>query len=467
MKEQLSLDTSFRQQQRLTPLQVQFVRMLEMNTPEIEETVRRALDEMPALEVKEGSEDEEPVLTTSIEHSSEDLPGYRYRIYNHSADDSTFDPVSIAGDHPETLMEVLASQVGVSDLDSTGRHIAAQIIGNIDDNGYITRDLESIALDVADAYGCDVTADDVDAVWQKIRHMDPPGVGAVDLRDCLLLQLRVLRPSQAVDDATEMVSHYFDIFSKKQYERLRSAMGIDETRLRDAIDVIRHLNPKPGAAYASGAPSDDTPRHVVPDFAVEVDGDRLVLSSLNHLPELQIEKTFDADTPISSRSVRDDVNLFIRSKRNEAQEFIRILSMRQETLYRVMQAIVKIQREFFLTGDETLIKPMILKDISNLTGYGLSVISRATSGKYVATTHGIYPLKMLFNERPKDDSNISSHRIQSAIKQLIEKEDKRSPLSDDAITSRLVEQGFNIARRTVAKYRERLGFPVARLRKEI
>lgn len=466
MKEQLSLDTTMRQQLRLTPLQVQFVRMLEMNAPEIEETVRRAVDEMPALEVKEDTHENE-----SIDHLDEDrnddLPLYRYRMSNRSSSDPYYDPVSGAGERPETLMEVLAEQVGMSDMDDRQRRIAVQIIGNIDDNGYITRDLGSIAIDVSAVNNIDVTTDEVNTVWQKIRRMDPPGVGAVDLRDCLLLQLRRLPESEPVRDAIEIVSHYFDLFSKKQYEKMRNAIGLDEDRQRVAIEVIRHLNPKPGAAYASGAPGDDSPRHVIPDFSVEADGDRLVLSSLNRIPELAIEKTFEADTPVSPRQARDNVNLFIRSKRNEAQEFIRILNMRQETLYRVMQAIIKIQRDFFLTGDETLIKPMILKDVSTLTGYGISVISRATSGKYVATSHGIYPLKMLFNERPKDDSDMSSHQIQSALRELIDNEDKHRPLSDEALTGRLVEQGFDIARRTVAKYRERMGFPVARLRKEI
>lgn len=466
MKEQISLDTTLRQQLKLTPLQVQFVRLLEMTAPEIEETVRRAVDEMPALEVKEDSHENEPIVDAAID-ADDDLPDYRYRIPGRTATETYYDPVSSAGERPETLMEALAEQIGVSNLDDRGRRIAIQVIGNIDDNGYITRDLDAIALDVTSATGEDVTGADVNEVWQIIRRMDPPGVGAVDLRDCLLLQLKRLPDTPVVRDAIEIVSHYFDLFSKKQYEKMRSAIGLDEARQRDAMELIRRLNPKPGSSYASGAPGDDTPRHVIPDFSVEVEGDRLILSMLNRLPELTIEKSFEADTPITPRAAREGANLFIRSKRNEAQEFIRILNMRQETLYRVMQAIIKIQRDFFMTGDETLIKPMILKDISSLTGYGLSVISRAASGKYVATAHGIYPLKMLFNERPKDDSDVSSHQIQSALRDLIDNEDKHRPLSDEALTGRLAARGFDIARRTVAKYRERMGFPVARLRKEI
>lgn len=463
MKESLSLDTSLRQQQRLTPLQVQFVKMLEMTTPEVEEAVRRAVDEMPALELKD-----EPVADVPADDEpDDDTPYYLRRINNRAPSDSYYDPTASASERAETLMESLAAQVSVTDMTPKERLIAVQIIGNLDDNGYITRDLGSIALDVASNQGVDTTPEEVNTVWQKIRRLDPAGVGAVDLRDCLMLQLKRLPHSEAVADATEIISHYFDLFSRKQFERLKASIGIDEARLRRAMDVIRRLNPKPGAAYASGAPGDDTPQHVVPDFAVEADGDTLTLTSLSRIPELAIEKSFEADTPVSPRAAREGANLFIRSKRNEAQEFIRILSMRQETLFRVMQAIVKIQRDFFLTGDETLIKPMILKDISQLTGYGLSVISRATAGKYVATSHGTYPLKMLFNERPKEDSDTSSHQINSALRSLIDAEDKHHPMSDEALTAELVSQGFDIARRTVAKYREKLGYPVARLRKEI
>lgn len=436
-----------------------------MTAPEIEDTVRRAIDEMPALEVRE--EPSPDVTIAADDDSPDDTPYYLRRSFNRSADDSYYDPAASAAGHSETLMENLAGQVSVTDMTPKERLIAAQVIGNLDDNGYITRDLESMALDVAANNGVDTTPAEVNTVWQKIRSLDPPGVGAVDLRDCLLLQLRRLPASPAVVDATEIVAHYFDIFSKKQFERLKTAAGLDEDRLRASMDVIRRLNPKPGAAFASGAPGDDIPRHVVPDFAVEADGDSLILTSLSRIPELGIEQSFDADSPISPRAAKEGANAFIRSKRNEAQEFIRILSMRGETLYRVMQAIIKIQRDFFLTGDETLIKPMILKDISALTGYGLSVISRATAGKYVATSHGTYPLKMLFNERPKEDSDTSSHQIISALRALIDTEDKHHPMSDEALTASLVADGFDIARRTVAKYREKLGFPVARLRKEI
>jgi len=466
MNESLSLETSLKQQQRLTPLQVQFVRMLEMTTPEFEETVRRAIDEMPALEATDP--DEETDVPTIDTHTDDDpTPLYNRRTNNYSPDYEYYDAAAAAPERAETLMESLAAQLALTDMDDTDCIIAANIIGNLDDNGYITRDLQSIADDISTRTDIIVDTGQVNRVWQKVRQLDPAGIGAVDLRDCLLLQLKRLPRSIQVDNATEIVGHYFDMFSKMHYKPLMSALDIDDEKLKEALAVIKRLNPKPGSTFASGRADDDTPRHVVPDFAVDIDGDRLTLTMLSRIPELTIDRTFAEDTPITTRSRRDAANLFIRRKRDEAQDFIKVLSMRQETLYRVMQAIVKLQRDFFMTGEESLIKPMILKDIKELTGYGLSVISRATAGKYVTTPHGTYALKSLFNERPKEDNDTSSHQIFAAMRALIDSEDSNHPLSDERITQMLTSQGYDIARRTVAKYRERLGFPVARLRKRL
>lgn len=471
MNETLSLDTSLRQQQRLTPLQVQFVKMLEMTPPELEETVRRAVDEMPALEATYNDEPTDDAENNDSQQSatnSDPTPLYNRRARNYSADDTYYDAAAAAPERSETLLESLDSQLALTDMTDLERIIAANIIGNLDDNGYIARTLDEIADDVSMHTSIPVDTATVNNVWQKVRSLEPAGIGAVDLRDCLLLQLRRMPGSPDVDNAIEIVNHYFDIFAKMHFDRLKSATGLTDEQMRDAIAVIRRLNPKPGSAFASGGADDDAPRHVTPDFAVDIDGDNLVLTRLSHIPELSIERTFARDTPISSASRRDDVNVFIRNKRSEAQSFIKVLNMRQETLYRVMQAILKLQHDFFLTGDESLIRPMILKDIKELTGYGISIISRATSGKYVATPHGTYALKSLFNERPKDDNDTSSHQIFAAMRRLIENEDPRHPLSDERITQQLNSMdGIDIARRTVAKYRERLGYPVARLRRKL
>lgn len=472
MNEQLKLETALRQQQKLTPLQVQFVKMLEMTTPEIEDTVRRAIDEMPALEAKD--EDDTEVIAGSGESAADyddATPAYRLRANNYSPDQRYFDATAVAPERDETLMEALADQLALTELTDDQRLIALNIIGNIDQNGYMTRDLQSIADDIATRTSLgNVTPADVKEVWEVIRTLDPAGVGAVDLRDCLLLQLRRLPESETVHTAIEIISHYFDIFSKMHYDRIMSLMEISPATLKDSLALIKRLNPKPGSVYASGSNDEGAAGHVVPDFVVDVDGDMLTLSMSTHLPELSIERTFAEDTPITpevSRQGREAASMFIKSKRDEAQTFIKVLSMRQQTLYRVMQAILKIQREFFLTGDETLIKPMILRDIKELTGYGLSVISRATAGKYVATPHGTYPLKWLFNERPKEDNDTGAHQLYAVLRGIIDNENKSHPLSDQRLTELMRGRGYDIARRTVAKYRENLGYPVARLRRKI
>ncbi|MBQ9072916.1 MAG: RNA polymerase factor sigma-54, partial [Muribaculaceae bacterium] len=302
--------------------------------------------------------------------------------------------------------------------------------------------------------------------FDKVRAFDPAGVGAVDLRDCLLLQLKRKKTSENVKLAIEIISDYFDLFSKMHYDKLCSLLNIGQQQLKEAIEEIRTLNPKPGSSISESL-ADERARHIIPDFSVDVDGGNITLTLLNNIPDLQIESTFAEDSEVTISSRQYDAMAFIKQKRDEAKGFMQVLKMRQETLYRVMSAIIKIQREFFLTEDESLIRPMILKDVKALTGYDMSVISRAVTGKYVTTARGVYPLKLFFNERPKDDDDTSFHEIQAVLKEIIDAEDKNKPLSDKAITEALTKRGYDIARRTVAKYRERMGFPVARLRKTI
>ncbi|MCM1518951.1 MAG: RNA polymerase factor sigma-54 [Pseudoflavonifractor sp.] len=476
MEESLRQSQELRLTQRLTPMQVQFVRMLEMTGPEVEDEVRRAVDENPALETVDNAHGDDSDDTSYSESAEEmrladypnedETPSYRLEARNHSADDVRYEPVAIASG--DNLIGSLTSQLSEHDLTEKQQAIAEYIIGNLDDNGYLTRPVASIADDLAFREGIDATTDEVKDALETVRSLDPAGIGAVDLRDCLLLQLRRMSPSVATRTAIEIIAHYFDLFSKKHYDRLASALGISQDALRDAIELIRTLNPKPGGLLG-GDNADDRTRHIIPDFNVEVDGDTITLTLLNNIPDLQIEESFVPESRATTRTTRRDreAMTFIRQKHDEAASFIKVLKMRQETLYRVMKAIVTIQRDFFLTDDESMLRPMILKDIASLTGYDLSVISRATAGKYVATSRGVYPLKFFFNERPKEDDDTSSHEIMAAIKEIIATESKDRPLSDEAITTALGRRGYDIARRTVAKYREKAGIPVARLRKEL
>lgn len=476
MEEALRLTTQQKLQQRLTPLQVQFVKMLEMTGPELEDEVRRAVDDNPALEIADDASMVQPEndFNESAEemqmadYRSDDIPSYRLEANNHSSDDRYYEP--IATDDGETLIESLNAQIAQSQLSQLDREVAEYIIGNLDDNGYMTRSIHAIADDLAFQRGLDVSIDRVKAVWNDVRSLEPAGVGATDLRDSLLLQLRRRHQSSVRDHAIEIVADYFDLFSKKHFDRIIALTAMTETQLREATAFIRQLNPKPGSGLQPSA-SDDRTRHISPDFSVETDGDNITLTLLNSAPELQIEETFASEQPIAipdaSPRQKREAAMFVRQKRDEAANFIEAVKMRQETLYRVMLAIIKLQRRFFLTDEPTEIRPMILKDVAALTGYDLSVISRATAGKYVMTQRGVYPLKMFFNERPKDDDDTSSMQILAALRKIIENENKRHPMSDEAITAALRNEGYDIARRTVAKYREKAGIPVARLRKEL
>lgn len=477
MKPTLQQQQELKQLQRLTPMQVQFVRMLEMTGPELEGEVNRALDEMPALEIAENqgvtpdndgfNETAEQVQLADY-GNDDDIPSYMLDARNRSVNDTYYTPVAVNDEL--TLAEDLTRQLSELPLSPRRLTIARYIIGNLDSNGYLKRTPEAIADDITFTESVETEAAEVSKVIDIIRTLDPAGVGAVDLRDCLLLQLNRRQPTVEVITAREIITHYFDLFSKKHFDRLADLLGIDAERLTAAVDVISRLNPKPGNQLNDSA-IEHSGRQIVPELQVEIDSDNnLTVSLLNNIPDLALSRSFSLDTPMPATLTprqRTDAATFIRTRRDEAQAFIKTLQMRQSTLLNVMTAIASLQRDFFLTGDETRLHPMILKDVAAVTGYDLSVISRATASKYVLAPSGIYPLKFFFNERPKADDDVTSHQIIDAIKTIISQEDKRSPIPDETIAAMLSEKGFNIARRTVAKYRERLGLPVARLRKTI
>lgn len=476
MKESLKLSLSQKMQQRLSPLQMRFVRMLEMTGPEVEDEVRRELDDNPALEVADkAAEHPEEEFHESAEEmqladyrDEDEIPSYNLHARNSSPDDRYFEPVAVADNL--TLGESLEEQLAETDISDSDMLIARYIIGNLDDNGYLTRTPAQILDDLAFTAGVEIDMAHLMDVLAKVRALDPPGVCAYDLRDCLSLQLRRLSPTPARKTALEIVAHYFDLFSLKHFDRLRAALGIDKEQLQAAVEVIRSLNPKPGSGVGESE-AEVKSRHIIPDFNVEVDGDALTLTLLNNVPDLQIEQSFALDSPLStqgeSKSAQKETQAFIARKREEASDFIDLLRLRQETLFRVMSAIVKLQKDFFVSDDESRLRPMILKDVARETGYDISMISRATAGKYVATPGGIYPLKFFFNESVGGDEESSSREILAAMREIISAEDKHHPLSDDAIQKLLADRGYDIARRTVAKYRERLSIPVARLRKGI
>ncbi|MDE6331866.1 MAG: RNA polymerase sigma-54 factor, partial [Muribaculaceae bacterium] len=391
MDDSLQLQQTTGLRQRLAPQQVIFGRFLEMTAPELEDEVRRALDENPALEEKTSSPEEyidnksddgndfsetsEELLRADY-RNDEDMPSYRYNAGNHSSDDEYTGPVAVDDFH--SIIDVLENQLSDFDLADNDREIARYIIGNIDDNGYLSRSFASIADDVSIATGTDTGTERVRAVADIIRSMDPAGVCAVDLRDCLLLQLCRMKESEAVANATNIIRNYFDLFSKRHYDRLASRTRLNDLQLRQALDVIHSLNPKPGALIEQSN-SGDRMRHIVPDFNVEIDSAGRATVSLNgNVPELAIAETFipDEKTAAADRRSRE-ARAFIRARHDEAQQLIRMVNSRAETLLNVMKAIVNLQTRFFESGNTADIRPMILKDVAELTGNDLSVISRA------------------------------------------------------------------------------------------
>ncbi len=453
--------------QKLSPQQVAFGRVLEMSAAEFEEETRRTIDENPALEVVESQPDETPgagegdfnetaeQLQQGDYVSEDDMPTYpQSRQQRSSYEDYTHG--SGQADDTASGYELLEHQLDMEDLDALDRSIATYIIGNIDDNGRLTRSVVQIADDIAIAAGLDISETDVERVLSVVRSLEPAGIAAFDLRDCLLLQLdRKDTTRQDVADARMIIADKFELFSNRHFDRL----GLSRERVDAARKVIRGLNPKPGSLLQLSASADRT-RQISPDFFVDVDHNgRVSVSLAGNIPELAVDRSFQIDAG------RPDEKAFIKERRDQALAFIDMSRRRTQTLLDVMEAIVRLQPDFFKTFDRSSLRPMVLRDVKALTGHDLSVISRATASKYVSTPQGNFLLKSLFSEASGDNNEMSSHAVLDALKQIVENEDPASPLSDDAISEALANQGIAIARRTVAKYRERLGIPVARLRR--
>ncbi|MDE6320696.1 MAG: RNA polymerase sigma-54 factor, partial [Muribaculaceae bacterium] len=378
MKTTPILTTEQRQQQHMLPQQVQYVRLLEMNGPEVEDAVRQAVDENPALEVVHDQDDstaaaddfnETAEEVQMADYSGDEIPWYRLEASNHQPDQRYYEPQAVAS--TSSLIDQLTDQLTDLDLDDLDRRVARYIIGNLDDNGYMTRTVPELASDLAIAGVVDDEAR-VRSVWQQIRSLEPAGVGAMDLRDALLLQLQRLDATASVALATEIVKDYFDLFSKKHYDKLAKLLSISPEQLKEAVEVIRRLNPKPGATI-DGSPDEDRQRQIVPEFSVDVDGDTLNVTLLTSIPELMVSPSFSVDAyPSGSDQTmtarKAETNAFIKQRRDEATGFIRTLQMRQDTMMSVMRAIVTLQSDFFRTGDRTEVHPILLKDVSQLTG---------------------------------------------------------------------------------------------------
>ena len=463
-------------QQKLSPQQIQMIKLLELPAVQLEQRIKQEIEDNIVLEEEERSaeDEEQPPQQISFDEylREDDTPSYKSRINNFSKDDKQR-PVYLT--EGRSLQEYLVEQLGYRNLPERDLRLAVYLIGSIDEDGYLRRDLESVADDIAFTMGLETTAEELERLLGIIHELEPAGIGARDLRECLLLQMAQMpvntRPRRL---ARKILTSYFDEFVKKHYEKLMARLQISEDDFRDAIAEIRHLSPKPGNLYAEGG-TDTTP-YIIPDFILDYQDGRFTLSLNSYnVPEVRVNRRYMEmirEMVGSDGRVRDkdkEAIQFVKSKIDSAKWFISAIKQRHDTLMRTMQTILDYQEEYFKDGDKSKLRPMILKDIADRTGLDVSTISRVVNSKYVQTQFGIILLKSLFSEAMQTDSGeeVSSYEIKNILQECIEEEDKRRPLTDETLMDILNSKGYRIARRTVAKYREMLGIPVARLRKQI
>ena len=462
-------------QQKLSPQQIQMIKLLELPTVQLEQRIKQEIEDNIVLEEEEhASEEEEQPQQISVDEylREDDTPSYKSRINNYSKDDKQR-PVFLT--EGRSLPEYLLEQLGFRNLSERDMRLAAYLVGSIDEDGYLRRDLESVADDIAFTLGIETSAEELERLLGVLHELEPAGIGARNLRECLLLQMAQIpinsRPRRL---ARKILTNYFEEFVKKHYEKLMSRLQVSEEDFREAIAEIRRLSPKPGNLYAEGG-TDTTP-YIIPDFILDYQDGRFQLSLNSYnVPEVRVNRRYMdmiREMVGSDGTVREkdkEAIQFVKNKIDSAKWFISAIKQRHDTLMRTMQTIIDYQKEYFKDGDKSKLLPMILKDIADRTGLDVSTISRVVNSKHVQTQFGIILLKSLFSEAMQTESGeeVSSYEIKNILQECIDEEDKRHPLTDETLMDILNSKGYRIARRTVAKYREMLGIPVARLRKQI
>ncbi len=484
--------------QKLSPQQIQLMKLIQLPLTILEERIKQEIEENPALEESKTDEDipgEEPLVVdesedeydedgvlidqpemTSIDDFdeydsllSDDTPDYKLKANNYTEDEDDYKAPVV---NSVSFFENLRHQLGMIKLSERDMEIGEYIIGNLDDDGYLRRDAESIADDLLFTKNITVSVAEIENILRKIQQLDPPGIGARDLRECLLIQLSRRPQTPVVKLAFKIIENHFDEFAKKHYEKLMDRLGIDEDTMKDIIEEISKLNPKPGLQINTAMDRDYS---IIPDFIITINNDQLELQlNERNAPELNISREYKEllqsyKEGAKTNKSQKDALLFVKQKLDSAKWFIEAIQQRQQTLLITMSAIMNLQKEFFRTGDYTKLKPMILKDIADEVGLDISTISRVASNKYVQTPFGTFLLKDLFSEgmTTADGEEVSTKEIKKILELSIADEDKSKPYTDDQLCKILNEKGYPLARRTVAKYREQLGIPVARLRKQL
>lgn len=470
--------------QKLSPQQIQVIKLLELPTIQLEQRIKSEIEENPILELVEGSDTDESYDDDNDDSKSDDefsledymedddVPTYRLNANNYSKDDKQIDMPYTSG---VTFHDSLIEQLGLTNLKDEDKMIAEYIIGNIDEDGYLRRDLMSISDDLAFHKNIDVKLETLEEYLELIQDFDPPGIGARDLQECLLIQIMRKKGKDSTCLAAKILTHNFEEFTRKHYDKIIKKYDIQEDELKDAIDEILKLNPKPGSSYNN--PASKSNQVIVPDFLLDnIDGELQLNLNQKNAPDLHLNstylelmKSYSIANKAGVSKERKDAMTFMKQKLDSAKWFIDAIKQRHQTLYVTMSEIINFQHEFFQDGDETKLKPMILKDIADVTGLDISTISRVSNSKYIQTHFGIYSLKYFFSEGMQTDSGeeVSTREIKTILQECVDQEDKRHPLTDEKLASILKEKSYIVARRTVAKYREQLGIPVARMRKEL
>ena len=473
-------------QQKLSPLQIQTIKLIEMPVQALEQHVREVLNDNPVLDdsaPQGGSEDQRDVSISEVEEREQsggsleenygshddDIPSYNLHVNNWGKDERPeYNTFSVKQSFSQSLLE----QLGYRNLTDHQRTVATFIIGSLDDDGYLRRDIESLVDDLAFRAGVEATASEVEDMLKVIQQFEPSGVGARDLRECLLIQLEDKKRTPSVENAIRVVDTQFDAFKNRHFQKIMTRLHLSEDEMKAVMEEIRHLNPAPGGDIDDSY--NDQAQQVVPDFRLDYEHGELILSMPRFsIPELRINHKYSEilETGRLSGSTKADKDAatFVKQKIDSAKWFVEALRQRQNTLESTMRAIIEYQREYFMDGDESSLKPMVLKDIAERTGFDISTISRVVNSKWIETHFGIFPLKYFFSEglENSDGEEVSTREIKKVLKDLVDNEDKHNPLTDDELVDALSAKGYKVARRTIAKYRAQLDIPKARMRRNL
>ena len=462
-----------KQQQKLSPLQIQTIKLIELPIQELEQRVKTELEENPVLDDspapdKDDDNDEPKDVSIDEIDDSDDIPAYKLRVNNYGKDERPqYNTFSVKESFTQSLME----QLGYRHLSKHEHDVAAFVIGSLDEDGYLRRDIDSIVDDLAFRANIHSDPEEVLRMVKVIQEFEPVGVGARDLRECLLLQLHSQKRSKDVELAETIIRDYFNEFSNRHFQKIISKLGLSEEEMRSVMARIVKLNPAPGGQIDDSY--NDQAQQIVPDFVLDlVDGELKLSMPRFSIPEIRVNKKYAellVDAQGSSERQQKEAAAFVKQKLDSAKWFVEALKQRHNTLESTMKAILEYQHDYFMDGDESNLRPMVLKDIAEKTGFDISTISRVVNSKYIETHFGIYPLKYFFSEglENQEGEEVSTRELKKALRECVDSEDKRKPLTDDQLVSEMNKRGYKVARRTIAKYRDQLDIPKARLRKEL